>query len=436
MFEKAKKDSFLNEAKSVIRTSGQKFITENGITKTFYGGTEVSGCSSGAVNLNMSGNKEVSYIVDYNSAGVITRFRIGNGDYYIEISRSSATGGVKIDQITDDDIQTIEPEGIYDCNSSLPISNNLFDRILEDNTPRSDASLDFLLTSSETNGQGLYYTSNNTYGEDNTRIYYYRGDVSNNWVSFGGFLWRIVRTTSEGGVKLTYSGNGSGNSSAFIGEGYFSDCENDLYRIGYTYNSNGYSGAQTDSMLKEMIDDWYDDNLNSFSNYLSNTAIFCNDRSVPREVDYYRNYPPFDRLACCLSDSLCYEDEPRPTFACPSTNKSRYTVSSSTGNGYLSRPIALLTADEIAFSGLVDHYCNGDSSDSYIMENATSSQYGWWLMSPDTYSGMFSVKSWGSLGGDYYATDIRPTISLKSCVSAVDGDGTKSNPYTVSDDSC
>ena len=115
---------------------------------------------------------------------------------------------------------------------------------------------------------------------------------------------------------------------------------------------------------------------------------------------------------------------------------SKYTVSSSSGNGYLSRPIALLTADEAAYSGLVDHYCDGEDSDSYIMDNATSSSYGWWLMSPDTYDGMFSVKQYGALGGDYYATDIRPTVSLKSCVSTTDGDGTKSNPYTVSDEDC
>jgi hypothetical protein len=447
MFEKAKKDSFLNEVKSVMRTSGQKFITESGTTRMFYGGNEVTSCPSNAVDLKMSGSKEVSYIIDYNSAGDIIRFRIGNGSYYIEVSGSSASGGVKIDQITDGDIQTVEPDNFFDCNSSLPVSSNLFDVILENNTPNSDSSIDFSSVSSSSNGRGLYYTSNNTYGEDNTRIYYYRGNVNNNWVSFAGKLWRIVRTTSEGGIKLVYSGTGSGNGSAFIDESDFSINNDTKYRIGYTYNTdlNGYSGPQTNSAIKDVIDDWYDDNLNSFSNYLSNTAIFCNDRSEEREAGSYGsyiNYPAYDRLACLISDSSCYGNEPRPTYACSATNKSRYTVSSSNGNGYLSRPIALLTADEVAYAGLVDSSNGGndDDFDSYIMVNASNS--GWWLMTPDTshydgsVAGMFSVKPWGSLGGFLEATYVRPSISLKACVSTNSGTGTKSKPFVLSDSDC
>ena len=36
--------------------------------------------------------------------------------------------------------------------------------------------------------------------------YYYRGDVRNNWVSFGGFLWRVVRINGDGSIKMIYSG--------------------------------------------------------------------------------------------------------------------------------------------------------------------------------------------------------------------------------------
>lgn len=66
--------------------------------------------------------------------------------------------------------------------------------------------------SSDTNGKGLYYTSNLTRTEDvdgdgtGERVYYYRGDVENNNVIFGGVCWKIVRTTEEGNIKLRYSG--------------------------------------------------------------------------------------------------------------------------------------------------------------------------------------------------------------------------------------
>jgi len=46
--------------------------------------------------------------------------------------------------------------------------------------------------------------------EDNTAkdnfTYYYRGDVQNNWVSFGNFLWRIIRINGDGSIRMIYSG--------------------------------------------------------------------------------------------------------------------------------------------------------------------------------------------------------------------------------------
>ena len=54
------------------------------------------------------------------------------------------------------------------------------------------------------NGLGIYQLTR-TMG-DPFSVYYYRGDVDNNNVKFGGFCWKIVRTTSTGGTKLVYNG--------------------------------------------------------------------------------------------------------------------------------------------------------------------------------------------------------------------------------------
>ena len=57
------------------------------------------------------------------------------------------------------------------------------------------------------NGNGKFYmagTGDNA--DDLARIYYYRGDIANNNVSFGGFCWKIVRTTDTGGIKMIYNG--------------------------------------------------------------------------------------------------------------------------------------------------------------------------------------------------------------------------------------
>ena len=68
---------------------------------------------------------------------------------------------------------------------------------------------------------GLYKTIENRYNEDKTYlglytddgsedytlpVYYYKGNVENNNVLFGGFCWKIVRTTETGGVKIVYNG--------------------------------------------------------------------------------------------------------------------------------------------------------------------------------------------------------------------------------------
>ena len=70
----------------------------------------------------------------------------------------------------------------------------LSDKILADNTAQSDSSIDFSKMSSDTNGKGLYYTSTNT--EGNKTTYYFRGNVTNNYVKFA----------SQTRNKCTYNG--------------------------------------------------------------------------------------------------------------------------------------------------------------------------------------------------------------------------------------
>ena len=43
--------------------------------------------------------------------------------------------------------------------------------------------------------------------DDYGTSYYYRGDVKNNWVSFAGFLWQVIRVNGDNSVRLIYSDN-------------------------------------------------------------------------------------------------------------------------------------------------------------------------------------------------------------------------------------
>ena len=103
----------------------------------------------------------------------------------------------------------------------------------------------------------LYRTIENRYNEDKTYlglyngegadtyanpVYYYKDNVQNNNVLFGGFCWKIVRTTETGGVKIVYNGvqkNGSCNNTGTdsqIGTSSFNSEYNSVAYEGYMYN--------------------------------------------------------------------------------------------------------------------------------------------------------------------------------------------------------
>ena len=96
------------------------------------------------------------------------------------------------------------------------------------------------------------YKNNDTYvklyNESDTSsyshpVYYYKGNVQNNNVLFGGFCWKIVRTTETGGVKMIYNGvqtdgscNNTGDASQ-IGTIAFNSTSTSPAYAGYMYNT-------------------------------------------------------------------------------------------------------------------------------------------------------------------------------------------------------
>jgi len=299
----------------------------------------------------------------------------------------------------------------------------------------SSTGIDFSQISSDTNGKGLY-TLHGTENNPNP-IMYYRGDVENNNVKFANFCWKIVRTTETGGVKLIYNGepNESGQcmnttgTSTRIGTSTFNASSNDNAYVGYMYGTVGSSSYEethantNDSTIKGVIDSWYEENMTEYTNQLEDT-VWCNDRSIdPTETGAgttITNYGAFYRLS----------NNRTPTLECVNEND-RFTVSEGNGNGALTYPVALLTADEIAYAGGVFNKRNS----SYYLYNSD-----WfWSLSPYFFDGryarVFFVNSPGSLDGfDLYnaARAVRPAVSLRHGVKVTsEGDGTMENPYIV-----
>lgn len=99
----------------------------------------------------------------------------------------------------------------------------------------SAATLDTANDVGSGNGVYTYYSTAN----DEYPVHYYHGNVTNNNVVFGNMCWKIVRTTSTGGVKLVYNGSYlSGNcreASKGLKLTVFNDNSDSLAYVGYMY---------------------------------------------------------------------------------------------------------------------------------------------------------------------------------------------------------
>ena len=92
---------------------------------------------------------------------------------------------------------------------------------------------------------GLYKNVDN-YGD----VYYYRGDVQNNNVYFGGYYWKIIRTNGDGSIRLIYAGasaDASGKAFSINQKLYkYNDRSSDLSYVGYMYGDDFEMKTYTD----------------------------------------------------------------------------------------------------------------------------------------------------------------------------------------------
>ena len=355
--------------------------------------------------------------------------------FYLTGEPESITGG----EYTLSSNKLIVNNIILNINLNITMSKTLYDQLLIDN-PTIKERTNFSTVFTDNNTATLYKAQ-----ENNIDVYYFAGNAQNNWVKFGGFYWRIIRTNADGSVRLLFHGTSHDSTSAYLSMSSYNNVQNDPMYVGYMY---GTSGSLSDnrsntnsSAIKSVVDNWYSLNLkNNYGKYISTTAIYCNDRSITSgsySTTYSFDYATFTRL-CTLGTNKS------PTYEC-ATTEDKFTVDSSTGNGKLTYPIALMTADEIAFAGGV----NGTNAQTWyyynsVKESSTGSTW-WWLMSPFNWStGSFarglrvsgsSLPGYWENGNVGSSHGVRPVISLKSCVKYSSGDGSSSNPYVIKDTS-
>lgn len=272
--------------------------------------------------------------------------------------------------------------------------------------------------------------------------YYYRGTVTNNYVKFADKYWRIVRINGDGTVRIIYDGtsahaNGETSEDRQIGTSAFNSNYNDNAYVGYMYGTTGAStyaathANTNDSTIKTYIDNWYKTNILGTNNeqYLADN-IFCNDRSLSGEntgtgagtsstkYRWYR-YP---------WESEKYSIYNNKMFMKCLQQSDAFTVSdTANGNGALTYPIGLLSADELILAGGWSY----NNTDYYLY----TGQY-WWTSTPyDSGSNTYVNLSTPSFTSDIRYTNntygVRPVINLKADALKV-GTGTADDPYRIS----
>lgn len=267
--------------------------------------------------------------------------------------------------------------------------------------------IDFLNSSSDTNGKGIYFIHDTR--NDSYPIVYYRGNITNNFAVYAGYCWQILLSTDTGAIKLLYAGVPNNNKCLAV-EGEMSlgkvafGLSNDTKYGAYMYTDDGTN--YIDSVLKSTIDNWYENNLQNKVNEIED-VVYCNDMTPGNGYYAARNR---------LLDS-------GPVLSCP--KEYSYTVDSELGNGRLKYPVATVSADELTYIGLK---LKDTTSDSFAWIN-----YSYWAITPYSSNKNMYPNTKHALNENTfsYQAGARPVIAVNNTTVFRTGNGERNTPYIL-----
>ena len=310
--------------------------------------------------------------------------------------------------------------------------------------------------------------------------YYFRGAVDNNWVKYGKYTkdtyytydgdynyslvsscdgldncfkiaskgddmyWRIIRINGDNSIRMIYSGVTPPTESTKVikttdtslGNSPFNQNKGSAEYVGYMYEIGKQHGTSQSSDIKTYLDNWYANytDLNKTGTKITD-QIYCNDRTASTSNVAYST-TNYTTLTSWNSKGTTYyygangrvwNNPVSPDYKCPVASD-KFTTTTAKGNGKLSYPVGLITADEITFAGLPA----GKTNNSFYLY--TGDYY--WAGSPNGfnvgYAIEFDVVDGGYLGSDRVHSNggVRGVVSLSS-ESKLLGSGTYNDVYTV-----
>ena len=344
-------------------------------------------------------------------------------------------------------------------------------------------STDFA-TATTASDKGMYKAQ-----DDLGTSYYFRGAVDNNWLKYGKYTkdtyitmdsnrnyslvescnglnlcaklaskgddmyWRIIRINGDNSIRMIYTGTSAPDSNTKVvmtesandfgyiratsaGMSKFNQNYDNAEYVGYMYTIGEQHGTSKSSDIKTYLDNWYANytDLNKTGTKITD-QIYCNDRTASTS-DVAYSTTNYTTLTSWNSTGTTYyygangrvwNDPVSPDYKCPVASD-KFTTTTTKGNGKLTNPVGLITADEITFAGLPA----GKTNNSFYLY--TGAYY--WAGSPyvfgDDVSRGFAVYGDGFL--DYVGVigngGVRGVVSLSS-ESKLLGSGTYNDVYTV-----
>ena len=252
-----------------------------------------------------------------------------------------------------------------------------------------------LTTSSNntTDASGLYTSTDTNTGKP---TYYFRGNVTNNYVKFAGQTWRIVRVNEDGTIRIVMQDGINSNAN-----------------IAFNSNYNNYTYMYyTNSQAKTQLESWYQTNIGSKADLAKNVAsgaYYCEQAKAK-----------YSDSATSGSATMTTYRKYTPDFKCSSDGNNKGVVNASVG---------LLSYDEVVYAGGYPY----SNNDNYYLNN--SAIY-WWTMS---LAGFGSGRSrvWRvTTSGSIYNGDVDDTYRLRAVLNLnadtlATGSGTSSDPFVV-----
>ena len=250
--------------------------------------------------------------------------------------------------------------------------------------------------------------------------YYFRGNVTDNYVTFNNMCWRIVRIQGDGSIKLVLADgespcsggtyNTEDTSSAFVGNG----------KITF-FTGDQISNSKPENM-GYVFTEWFNSKLQNYSNYLKDEEL-CTGVILSYDI------PIIDKIDGPLT--LGYTEsykrlavDKNPSLICD-VQKIR------------SEYISSLYVDEIIFAGAIYDNENINVNSNYLLVNSTGNDWTILGISYSNYdvsseSKAYIVKNSGNVMIAEWETPayFRPSIVLIPGLYA-SGNGTLESPYII-----